>query len=148
MIKRDGIADIGVVFYQIQIAFLGCFKQETLCPFNHYVKSFLSQQPAKGFPFMRLFVKTKQVGDADVNYTGIRHGLCMIVAGNLIDKTFEGNDELVFAIQKDILLGMRFFVYDKRPENAGGDKAQIATYRFVFVVVVAFFVFLAMPKRQ
>src|ERR1700722_3406294 len=98
MIKGNGIANIGVVFYEIQIAFLGCLKQEALCPSDHHVKGFLSKQPAKGFPFMRLLIKIKQVSDADADDSSICHGLGVIVAGNLIDKTFEGNDKLVFGV--------------------------------------------------
>lgn len=147
MIQWNIIENIRMVFYQIQIPFFRCFEDKIFNFSHRHIKCFLRHQTTDSFPLMRLFVERMKVGYADISDRSIGHRFRVIIARNLIDKTFERHDKLMLGVKKNIFLFARFFINHIRAKNAIIDKPQMLTNRTLSVISVAFFIFFLMPKR-
>jgi hypothetical protein len=74
------------------------------------------------------------VNNVDKNDRGVRHGLGIIIAGRLIDKTFEGDHKSIRGVQKDVFFFTRFFINGVGSKNAFGNESQVFTNVPVFIV--------------
>lgn len=98
---------------QIKITLLGRFKQKTLCSLHSNIKCFLSQQSSKTLPSVRLLIKLLKIIDMNAQNLRFCHGLCVVIARNLVYKALKRNYKLVSGVKKYIFLITCLFVNHK-----------------------------------
>ena len=148
MVQRYVIENVGVGLNQIEVALFGCFEQKILRSADGNIEGFLCEQAPETFPLMRLPVEFIQVFQTDSQHERIRHGLRVVIAGRLLDETFERHDKLVLRIQKNVFFLARFPVDNIGPEHPVHDEAQVFANGFVPVEIIAFVVADGLPAGQ
>ena len=146
MVQRDSVENIRMEPDQVEVALLRAFEYEAFNALHGYVEGSLGQFAAKMFPLVRRAVEPQHVVDGDIHNPGRGHRLGVVIAGNLVDKTFEGDDELVFRIEKNVGFLAGFAVDHERAESAVENEPQEAAHGPVLVVVCSFSIFALLPK--
>lgn len=93
-----------------QITFFGCFKEKTFIFIHDDIESIFGNKSPETFPLVRFFVKKGQVFDAYHPDSGIGHGLCVIFAGGLSNKTFVRSNDLMLSEEEHVFVIARFVV--------------------------------------
>lgn len=140
MIQRNRIEDVGLVLDEIEIAFFRGFENESFYARHYDVERFLRNQATGPFPFVRTFVQLHEVGNVDLNNSGVGERLRVIVARDLVNEALERNDESVCRVQENIFLFTGLRIDDVRTECAFYNKAEVLADVSLLIVVLAFFV--------